>query len=74
MATKPPEINRLDECVFNCIVELSSSRNMNGNITMETVLTWGMWNNLSKEDIRYYWDVIRVAENELHKWHSKRTT
>lgn len=70
----PPEIEHIDQCIYNCIVELSGERNQNGTIPFSSIISWGQWFGLRKYEIDYFYDVIKLSENRVKEWQQNRST
>ena len=70
---EPPELTPIDECVMDCLAELSGERNMSGNIPFRAIIEWGSWQQLNHEEISYYLDVINTSELKVKQWRSNST-
>jgi len=73
-ATPPPGLSTLAYCVLDCIIAMSGDRNANGYIPFSAIVFWGEWNNLDRETIAFFIDVIAISEAKVKEWHNKRST
>ncbi len=70
---EPPTIEAMDECILNCIYDLSGERNASGDIPFSKVLYWGSVYDIPKHTILFYWDTIKVSEGKIKEWQLKRS-
>ena len=72
MKNQPPELDEYEVTVYNCMVDVSSERTMNGTIPFSAIIRWGQFYKVPQYIVADYIDIITIVDYVVSKWQQQR--